>query len=86
MVAAVWKLKAQLEKLLFIINKTGDLQLKSFERKIPNAQILKPIFKIKIQREEDRLKLQLPRSNYTTSAENLQPLHVNRPTSQQKWH
>ena len=75
MVAAVWKSKPQLEKLSFITNKTGDLQLKSFERKIPNAKILKPKFKVKIQREEDRLKLQLPRSNYTTSTENQQPLH-----------
>ena len=75
MVAAVWKSKPQLEKIIFITYKTGDLQLKNFERKIPNAKILKPKFKVKIQREEDRLKLQLPRSNYNTSAENLQPLH-----------
>ena len=33
MVEAVWKSKPQLEKLLFINNKTGDLQLKALKEK-----------------------------------------------------
>ena len=37
MVAAVWKSKPQLERLLFFNNKTGDLQLKGLERKLQNA-------------------------------------------------
>ena len=75
MVAAVWKSKPQLERLLFINNKTGDLQLKSLERKLPNAYILSPKLKDKIQGEEECLKLQSPNRSYTNSAENLQPLH-----------
>ena len=48
---------------------------KGLERKLPNIQILRPKLKHKIQGEEDCLKPQLLCSNYTNSAENLQPLH-----------
>ena len=76
MVAAVWKSKPQLEKNFIHHQQDRGSPVKQLKQ--PNTKSHRfsdQKIQVNFQREEDCLMLQLPHSNYTVSAENLQPLH-----------